>query len=49
MTKFSTTSRLGVQDKTPVDFDQSRSTGFGKRCNHLDLALLVVTDQESRN
>jgi hypothetical protein len=26
----------------------SRSTGYGKRCN-LDLGLLVVTDQESRN
>jgi hypothetical protein len=43
------TSRLGVQNKTSVDFDQSRTTGFGKRCNHLDLGLLVVTDQESGN
>jgi hypothetical protein len=25
-----TTSRLGVPDKTSVDFDQSRSTGYGK-------------------
>jgi hypothetical protein len=43
------TSRLGVQDMTSVDFDQSRSTGYGKRCNHLDLGLLVVTDEESGN
>jgi hypothetical protein len=48
MTKFSTTSRLGVQDKTSVDFAQSRSTGYGKMCN-IDLGLLVVTDQESGN
>jgi hypothetical protein len=31
-----------------VDFDQSRSTGYGKMCN-IDLDLLVVTDQESGN
>jgi hypothetical protein len=31
-----------------VDFDQSRSTGYGKMCN-VDLGLLVVTDQESGN
>jgi hypothetical protein len=48
-TYFSLTSRLGVQDKTSVDFDQSRSTGYGNRCNQLDLGLLVVTDQESGN
>jgi hypothetical protein len=24
-------------------------TGYGKRCNHLDIGLLVVTDQESGN
>jgi hypothetical protein len=47
-TLFSTTSRLGVQDKTSVDYDQSRSTGYGKMCN-VDLGLLVITDQESRN
>jgi hypothetical protein len=29
-----------------VDYDQSRSTGYGKMCN-IDLGLLVVTDQES--
>jgi hypothetical protein len=38
-TSFSTTSGLGIQDKTSVDFDQSRSTGYGKRCNQLDLGL----------
>jgi hypothetical protein len=43
-----TTSRLGVQDKTSVVFNQSRSTGYGKMCN-VDLGLLVVTDQESGN
>jgi hypothetical protein len=48
MTSFSTTSRLGVQDKTSVDYDQSRSTGYGKMCN-VDLGLLVITDQESGN
>jgi hypothetical protein len=42
------TSRLGVQDKTLVDFAQSRLTGYGKMCN-VDLALLVVTDQELGN
>jgi hypothetical protein len=42
------TSRLDVQDKTSVDFDQSRSTGYGKMCN-IDLGLLVVTDQVSGN
>jgi hypothetical protein len=42
------TSRLGVQDKTSVDFDQSRSTRYDKMCN-VDLGLLVVTDQESGN
>jgi hypothetical protein len=47
-TSFGTTSRLGVEDKTPVDYDQSRSTGYGKMCN-VDLCLLVVTDQESGN
>jgi hypothetical protein len=31
-----------------VDYDQSRSTGYGKMCN-VDLGLLVVTDQESGN
>jgi hypothetical protein len=31
-----------------VDFDQSRSTGYGKICN-VDLGLLIVTDQESGN
>jgi hypothetical protein len=41
-----TTLRLGVQDKTSVDFAQSRSTGYGKMCN-VDLGLLVVTDKES--
>jgi hypothetical protein len=29
-----------------VDYDQSRSTGYGRMCN-VDLGLLVVTDQES--
>jgi hypothetical protein len=38
------TSRLGVQDKTSVDFDQSRSKGYGKM-GKVDLGLLVVTDQ----
>jgi hypothetical protein len=47
-TSFGTTSRLDVQDKTLVDYDQSRSTGYGKMCN-VDLGLLVVTDQESGN
>jgi hypothetical protein len=47
-TSFNTTSRLGVQDKTSVDYDQSRFTGYGKMCN-VDLGLLVVTDQESGN
>jgi hypothetical protein len=28
-------------------FRLSRSTGYGKRCNQLDLGLLVVIDQES--
>jgi hypothetical protein len=31
-----------------VDYDQSRSTGYGKTCN-IDLGLLVVTDQEFGN
>jgi hypothetical protein len=48
MTSFSTTLRLGIQDKTSVDFDKSRSTGYGKMCN-VDLGLLVITDQESGN
>jgi hypothetical protein len=48
MTSFSTTSRLGVQDKTTVDFAQRRSTGYGKMCN-IDLGLLVIIDQESWN
>jgi hypothetical protein len=47
-TSFATTSRLGAQDKISVDYDQSRSTGYGKMCN-VDLGLLVVTDQESGN
>jgi hypothetical protein len=47
-TSFGTTSRLDVQDKTSVDYDQSRSMGYGKMCN-VDLGLLVVTDQESGN
>jgi hypothetical protein len=42
-----TTSRLGVQDKTSVDFDQSRSTDNGNCCKQLDLGLLVVTDMQS--
>jgi hypothetical protein len=42
------TSRLDVQDKTSMDYDQSRSTGYGKMCN-VDLGLLVITDQESGN
>jgi hypothetical protein len=48
MTLFRTTTRLGVQNKTSVDFTQSRSTGYGKMCN-VDLCQLVITDQESRN
>jgi hypothetical protein len=36
------------QDKTSVDFAQSRSTGYGKMCN-VDIGLLVVTDQEFGN
>jgi hypothetical protein len=48
MTSFSTTSRLGIKDKTLMDYDQSRSTGYGKMCN-VDLGLLVVNDQESGN
>jgi hypothetical protein len=47
-TSFVTTSRLGAQDKTSVDYDQSRPTGYGKMCN-VDLGLLVITDQESGN
>jgi hypothetical protein len=47
-TSFGTTSRLSVQDKTSVDYDQSRLTGYGKMCN-VDLGLLVVTDQKSGN
>jgi hypothetical protein len=47
-TSFSTTSRLGVQDKTSVDYDRSRLTGYGKMCN-VGLGLLVVTDQELGN
>jgi hypothetical protein len=31
-----------------VDYDQSRSTGYGKMCN-VDLGLLVITDQEFGN
>jgi hypothetical protein len=46
-TSFRTTSRLGVQDKTLVDFDQSRLTGYGKSCNQLDLGFPVVTDLDS--
>jgi hypothetical protein len=37
-----------IQDKTSVDFDQSRSTGYRKMCN-IGLGLLVVIDQESGN
>jgi hypothetical protein len=48
MTQSITTSRLGVQDKTLVDFAQSRSTGYGKMCN-VDLGLPVITDEESGN
>jgi hypothetical protein len=48
MTLFRTTSRLGVRDKTSVDFAQSRSIGYGKMCN-VDLGLLVITNQESGN
>jgi hypothetical protein len=47
-TSFGTTSRLDVQDNASVDYDQSRSTGYGKMCN-VDLGLLVVTNQESGN
>jgi hypothetical protein len=47
-TSFTTTLRLGAQDKISVDYDQSRSTGYGKMCN-VDLGLLVVTDQKSGN
>jgi hypothetical protein len=46
-TRSATTSRLGVQDKTSVDFDQSRSTGYGKSCNQLDLGFPIVTDLDS--
>jgi hypothetical protein len=42
-TYFSMTTRLGEQDKTSVDFNQSRSTGYGKMCN-VDLGLLAITD-----
>jgi hypothetical protein len=42
-----TTSRLGVQDKTSVDFDQSISTEYGKSCNQLDLGFPIVTDLDS--
>jgi hypothetical protein len=35
------------QYKTLVDFDQSRSTGYGKSCNQLDLGFPVVTDLDS--
>jgi hypothetical protein len=31
-----------------VDYDHSRSTGYGKMCN-VDLGLLVITDKESGN
>jgi hypothetical protein len=48
MTSFATTSRLDAQDKISVDYDQSRSIGYGKMCN-VDLGLLVVTNQESGN
>jgi hypothetical protein len=48
MSSFGTTSRLDVQDKTSVDYDQSRSTGYGKMSN-VDLGLLVIIDQESGN
>jgi hypothetical protein len=48
MTYSITTSRLDVQDKTSVDYDQRRSTGYGKMCN-VDLGLLATTDQESGN
>jgi hypothetical protein len=47
-TKSITMSRLSVQDKTSVDFAQSRSTGYDKMCK-VDLGLLVVIDQESGN
>jgi hypothetical protein len=36
-------TRLGIQDKTSVDFDQSRSRGYGKMYN-IDLGLMVITD-----
>jgi hypothetical protein len=48
MTSFCTTSRVGAQGKTSVDFAKSRSTGYGNMCN-VYLGLLVVTDQESGN
>jgi hypothetical protein len=35
------------QDKISVDFAQSRSTGYGKSCNQLDLGFAVVTDLNS--
>jgi hypothetical protein len=41
-TLFSTTSILGIQDKTSVDFDRSRLTGYSKMCK-VDLGLLVVS------
>jgi hypothetical protein len=47
-TQSNTISRLGIQDKTSVDYDQNISTGYGKMCN-VDLGLLVATDQESAN
>jgi hypothetical protein len=47
-TSFATTSKLGAQDKISVDYDQSKSTGYGKMCN-VDLGLLVIIDQESGN
>jgi hypothetical protein len=40
------TSRLGVQE-TLVDFDQSRSTGYDKSCNQLDLGFPIVTNLDS--
>jgi hypothetical protein len=42
------TSRLGIRDKTSVDFGQSRSTGYGKMCN-IDFGLQVVINQEYGN
>jgi hypothetical protein len=38
---------LAYKDKTSVDFAQSRSTGYGKICNQLDLGFPVVTDLDS--